>query len=180
LQWHEPQYEHLLDHVVQSSDIKNTNFAADAVICSLAQLHNHQLLQELGALHHLIIDETSQISAPHVSLVLYQHQELQKVTFVGDPMQLAPFMSEQSDALASVYGVQHESIQMHLLDLTYRIPFTLTKFISENMYDDRLKSEKPPSDQASLVILDCVNGQERISGTGYKVSFLMFADKGRY
>ncbi|KAI8586623.1 P-loop containing nucleoside triphosphate hydrolase protein [Geranomyces variabilis] len=111
VEWHEDKYKKISDHVILSSNTKTDGFGdaigpRTVVLCSVSQLSNANIISVLKRrrLTHLVIDEASQIciaNLPHI-LTLYQ-DSLKRLTFVGDPKQLAPFGNEQHPTVQSVY-----------------------------------------------------------------------------
>ncbi|KAJ3159685.1 hypothetical protein HDU88_008726 [Geranomyces variabilis] len=171
VEWHEEQYKVIRDHVVQSSETKAINFdkligPRTVVLCSLSQLSNPSLVSVFRQrrVTHLVIDEASQIclaNLPHV-LALYR-DSLQRVTFVGDPMQLAPFGNEQHPTVQSIFEQLPTDI---MLKQQYRMPHDLGMFISTHVYNGQLTSHKSPRPECSVALIDVSDGVERLLGTG--------------
>ncbi|KAJ3184589.1 hypothetical protein HDU87_003990 [Geranomyces variabilis] len=173
VEWHEEEYKVIRDHVVKASDAQADKLesligAKTVVLCCLAQLSKENLIDILQArqITHLIIDEASQISLanlPHL-LALYG-KTLQRITFVGDPEQLAPYGNEEHPAVMSIF-------ERHLPDVMlkeqYRMPNDLGSFISDHVYRRQLVSHKRPRRESSISFVDVASGCESKSGTGYQ------------
>ncbi|KAI9105504.1 AAA domain-containing protein, partial [Phlyctochytrium arcticum] len=134
------------------------------VLCSLAQLSNPNLVSVFRArrVTHIVIDEASQISLvniPHI-LALYA-TSLQRLTFVGDPKQLAPFGNEAHPGVESVF---------ERLPADYRMPNDLGSFISRWVYKGRLLTEKKPRTQTSIALVNVEGATEVKSKTSFKNS----------
>ncbi|KAJ3177061.1 hypothetical protein HDU85_006428 [Gaertneriomyces sp. JEL0708] len=171
VEWHEEQYKVIRDHVVQSSETVGTGFSncvgpRTVVLCSLSQLSNPRISSVLRQrrVTHIVIDEASQISVanlPHV-LALYR-ESLQRLTFVGDPKQLAPFGNEQHPAVQSIFERMPADV---MLQEQYRMPYDLGAFISKEVYNGRLTSHKQPRPGCSVALVDVSDGTEKMLGTG--------------
>ncbi|KAI8999164.1 P-loop containing nucleoside triphosphate hydrolase protein [Gaertneriomyces semiglobifer] len=172
VEWHEEQYKVIRNHVVQSSETVNiTNFSdrigpRTVVLCSLSQLSSPRISSVLRQrrVTHIVIDEASQISVanlPHV-LALYS-ESLQRLTFVGDPKQLAPFGHEQHPAVQSIFERMPADV---MLQEQYRMPHDLGTFISKEVYKGRLISHKEPRPGCSVALVDVSDGTENKIGTG--------------
>ncbi|KAI9105541.1 P-loop containing nucleoside triphosphate hydrolase protein [Phlyctochytrium arcticum] len=175
VEWHEDQYKVIRDHVVQSLQTGNKEFEnligpRTVVLCSLAQLSNPNLVSVFRArrVTHIVIDEASQISLvniPHI-LALYA-TSLQRLTFVGDPKQLAPFGNEAHPGVESVFERLPADV---MLNTQYRMPNDLGSFISRWVYKGRLLTEKKPRTQTSIALVNVEGATEVKSKTSFKVS----------
>lgn len=103
-------------HVIRTSELRDLSKDEledrigpnTVLLCSLAQLSNSRLVTVLQDrnLRHLLIDEASQIptfALPHL-FAIYK-KTLRRVSFVGDPKQLAPYGNEQSDDVESIFEI---------------------------------------------------------------------------
>ncbi|KAJ3138589.1 hypothetical protein HDU90_001031 [Geranomyces variabilis] len=171
VEWHEDKYKKISDHVILSSNTKTDGFGdaigpRTVVLCSVSQLSNANIISVLKRrrLTHLVIDEASQIciaNLPHI-LTLYQ-DSLKRLTFVGDPKQLAPFGNEQHPTVQSVYERLGSDV---MLNVQYRMPCDLGAFISAAVYSGQLVSFKKPREIATVALVDVANGMEQTRGTG--------------
>ncbi|TPX55648.1 hypothetical protein SpCBS45565_g08498 [Spizellomyces sp. 'palustris'] len=172
VEWHEDQYTEIADRVIQSSETNGQKFdkligPRTVVLCSLAQLSNPNMISifRRRRVTHLVIDEASQIplaNLPHV-LALYQ-DSLERLTFVGDPKQLAPYGNEQHPTVQSVFDRLDCDV---MLNVQYRMPCDLGAFISANVYDDQLVSHKKPRKECTVALIDVADGTEEKLGTGF-------------
>ncbi|KAI8826159.1 uncharacterized protein EV422DRAFT_155950 [Fimicolochytrium jonesii] len=175
VKWHEDQYKSIQDHVIESSIVKKDILDKligphTVVLCSLAQLSNEKLIEVLQQrkLTHIVIDEASQISMADLPHILATYKaSLQRLTFVGDPKQLAPFGSENHPSVQSVFERLPADV---MLDEQYRMPHDLGSFISAYVYDGVLTSHKQPRNECSVALIDVANGKEQMLGTGFMVS----------
>ncbi|KAI8819740.1 P-loop containing nucleoside triphosphate hydrolase protein [Fimicolochytrium jonesii] len=174
VEWHEDQYKKIRDRVIQSSETRSQNFdkligPRTVVLCSLSQLSNSNIINILQRrrVTHLVIDEASQICLANLQHVLTLYQgSLKRLTFVGDPKQLAPFGSEQHPAVESVFERLQSDV---MLNIQYRMPCDLGAFISGTVYNDRLASHKKPREVCTVALIDVTDGTEQTSGTGFTV-----------
>ncbi|KAJ3185153.1 hypothetical protein HDU87_002720 [Geranomyces variabilis] len=172
VEWHEEQYKRISDHVILSSVTKGGVFGdaigpRTVVLCSVSQLSNSNIISVLKhrRLTHLIIDEASQICMANLQHVLTLYQDsLKRLTFVGDPKQLAPFGNEQHATVQSVYERLRSDV---MLNVQYRMPCDLGAFVSAAVYDNQLVSFKQPREIGTVALVDVANGMEQTRGTGF-------------
>jgi superfamily I DNA and/or RNA helicase len=109
------------------------------IISTISQLSNPKIGPSLVKKErlHLIIDEATQICQAVIPHILSNYADaLLKVTFVGDEKQLSPFGSDQFSSIKSPFDVL--SCSETFLNVTYRLPFELTSFISKHVYAKKL------------------------------------------
>ncbi|KAJ3021211.1 anthranilate phosphoribosyltransferase [Thoreauomyces humboldtii] len=159
VEWHEPQYSNIRDHVIQTSETSQEGFAdligpRMVVLCSLAQLSNPRLSAVLIArqVTHIVLDEASQVRTADIGHVMALYKDsLQRMTFIGDPKQLAPYGNEQHPAVESVFEILRPGA---MLKEQYWMPHDLGSFISANVYAGKLTSYKPRRDETSIALVD--------------------------
>ncbi|KAJ3164950.1 hypothetical protein HDU88_004931 [Geranomyces variabilis] len=171
VEWHEDQYKKISNYVILSSNTKTDDFGdaigpRTVVLCSVSQLSNANIISVLKRrrVTHLVIDEASQICIANLQHILTLYQDsLKRLTFVGDPKQLAPFGNEQHPTVQSVYERLRSDV---MLNVQYRMPCDLGAFISATVYSDQLVSFKRPREIATVALVDVANGMEQTRGTG--------------
>ncbi|KAJ3145342.1 hypothetical protein HDU86_000938 [Geranomyces michiganensis] len=172
VEWHEDQYRKIRDRVIHSSETRSEKFdkligPRTVVLCSLCQLSNSNMINILHRrrVTHIVIDEASQIClADLVHIPALFQGSLKRLTFVGDPKQLAPFGNEQHPAVQSVFERLHSDV---MLNVQYRMPCDLGAFISSNVYNHKLLSHQQPRKECTVALIDVADGTEQASGTGF-------------
>ncbi|KAF8313137.1 hypothetical protein DL93DRAFT_2037819, partial [Clavulina sp. PMI_390] len=108
----------------------------------------------------LIVDEASQIPATAYwpALTLYE-KTLEKLCFVGDHKQLAPYGSNDVKSLESIFEQKHLVKAAYFLDTQYRMPHPIGQFISANVYESKLKTVHPIESLNSLRLVDVQGGE---------------------
>jgi len=93
---------------------------------------------------------------------------LRKVCFIGDDKQLPPHGQEDLSNLQSIFELDHLKESLKFLDTQYRMPPQIGDFISEHVYEGKLKSNPKhvvPSSVVACRFVD-VNGSERLDADG--------------
>ena len=85
---------------------------------------------------------------------------------MNSPKQLAPFGSEASETVRSVFDLVPSDLY---LEVQYRMPNDVGSFTSTSVYNGRLQSARAPSAISSVGFVD-VQAKEESSGKGVMVS----------
>ncbi|KLO11671.1 hypothetical protein SCHPADRAFT_830720 [Schizopora paradoxa] len=149
-------------------------------------------------LSNLVVDEASQIGIfnylrPSYSRCgLLQHlfgqfKTLTKVCFFGDPKQrtfeaflrivtdfistlVPPHGQEAAVTMESIFDVQHLKPHAYFLNTQYRMPEPLGNFISNAVYNSKLKSSHVVKNPSCVAFVDANLGEEERKGMSFKVS----------
>ncbi|KAG8711659.1 hypothetical protein FRC08_015632, partial [Ceratobasidium sp. 394] len=154
-------------------------FKSKVILCTLATLSS-PILDKKGVfikrpLQHLIIDEASQIDMTSEFMHLfYKHRgALKSVCWFGDPKQLPPFGWSEGTEIQDIFKVQHLVANSKLLDISYRLPVPIAKYISRAVYESKLnefKKHKVQLPRNAVVFVDVADGKEAPGG-GLGTSF---------
>lgn len=148
--WHQDLYKDIAENVIISDRLgKNRSFASifrdcNVILSTMAFLSSPRIadVNSIRPMSLLMVDEASQIHLRHYPhLLSYFGKTLGRVVFLGDDKQLAPFNAEEvPQAGTSVFELPHLRRKALLLDTTYRLPVPQTEFISQMIYENKLKS----------------------------------------
>ncbi|KAI5989396.1 AAA domain-containing protein [Pisolithus orientalis] len=116
----------------------------------------------------LIFDEGSQIEVGSY-LPLFDRFKftLAKIVFIGDNKQLPPYGQREISTLHSIFEVNHPHKTAVFLDTQYRIPRVLGDFISQRVYNGKLKICHANSVSLPCHFIDVERGQEEPSGKSW-------------
>ncbi|KZT59465.1 hypothetical protein CALCODRAFT_420384, partial [Calocera cornea HHB12733] len=118
---------------------------------------------------NLVIDEASQIFVGDFAHLFYRLAvDLKKVCWFGDPFQLPPYGADHSEGLATVFDLPHLKENMHFLRTTYRVPFALNQFLSDEVYKGNLHSRFKPDRSTNVLKFVHVDGEESGVGTSWQ------------
>ncbi|KDR78867.1 hypothetical protein GALMADRAFT_1274823 [Galerina marginata CBS 339.88] len=175
--WHEHQYEKIIPNVIRSDSFPEDLVHAErqlqgsrVMLCTLGMFSNIRLANILLLVppQTVIFDEASQIEVGDYFPMLVQFQStLQKLVFIGDDKQLAPYGSTDIPGLESIFEKSHLRKKAILLDIQYRMPVPIGDFISRNVYKGRLKSQHLISDLSCCHFVDVDNGVEESQGRSW-------------
>ncbi|RPD58061.1 P-loop containing nucleoside triphosphate hydrolase protein [Lentinus tigrinus ALCF2SS1-7] len=178
-EWHEHLYEEI-EHLVirtdefgQGFDAKNAIGDTKVILCTLSMLSNPSLHLN-GVFKHvpvarLIVDEASQIDTfEFMHLFDMFTGTLGKVCMFGDPKQLPPFGAEVAPKMKTIFDFKHLKKQAHFLDTQYRMPVPLGNFISQAVYESRLKSHHTIKASSCVLFVDVRKGHEEHVGSSWK------------
>ncbi|KAK7681870.1 hypothetical protein QCA50_015218 [Cerrena zonata] len=180
-EWHEHLYSRIDENVIRSDRFSNPlelerRLAGSRVIlCTLSML-SRPLLATSGIfqsfpLNTVILDEASQIEIGNYLPLLSRHgTSLRKLVFIGDDKQLPPFGQDNLGNLRSVFEMSHLRTNV-FLDIQYRMPKPVGNFLSQHVYDKRLRSVHTESALECCRLVDIHNGQEREWGRTSWVNF---------
>ncbi|KAF7327916.1 hypothetical protein MKEN_00371600 [Mycena kentingensis (nom. inval.)] len=149
--WHEHLYQKIEPNVLRTDHLEKELVGVDhqlagsrVILCTLSMLSNPQfaVVTRIVPLETVIVDEASQIEiGDFLPMISLYSTTIEKLVFVGDEKQLAPYGQGQIDTLRSVFEMKHLRTDAIFLDTQYRMPKGLGSFIGLHVYDDKLKSE---------------------------------------
>jgi len=180
-EWHEHLYEDALSaSIIRSDDFKaglvdtaNQLHGSRVILCTLSMLSNTRLgssgFTRLVPVDVVIVDEASQIEVGDYLPLLSQFgSRIQKLAFIGDDKQLAPYGQDDLGILRSVFemaGMRKVSV---FLDTQYRMPTPIGNFISKRVYGNQLKSHHTIHDRSCCKLVDVAHGKEVKAGHSYQ------------
>ncbi|KAI6155155.1 P-loop containing nucleoside triphosphate hydrolase protein [Pisolithus tinctorius] len=156
--WHEYLYEKLESCLICSDefsdDVVGTSSqlgGARVILCTLSMLSNNHIASfvHVNPVDVLIFDEGSQIEVGNYLPVIHRFMHsLTKLVFIGDPKQLPPYGQEDISTLQSIFEVKHLRKEVLFLDTqcgstpsdSYRMPSAVGDFISQKVYNGKLKT----------------------------------------
>ncbi|KAI6102407.1 P-loop containing nucleoside triphosphate hydrolase protein, partial [Pisolithus croceorrhizus] len=175
--WHEHLYEKLRPCLIRSHTFSRDVVGASrqlrgarVILCTLGMLSNYLVAPFVcvNPVDILIFDEGSQIEVGNYLPVFHRFKHtLTKIVFIGDDKQLPPYGQEDISALQSIFEVQHLRKDALFLDTQYRMPSAIGDFISQKVYNGKLKTC-----HANTITLPCrfvhvERGQEVRSGKSW-------------
>lgn len=175
--WHEHLYEKLAPCVIRSDSFRNGRVGASrqlcgarVILCTLSMLSNDHIAPyvQVNPVDILIFDEGSQIEVGNYVPVLYRFGgTLSKIAFIGDCKQLPPYGQEEISTLQSIFEVKHLSKKALLLDTQYRMPGVIGDFISQKVYNGKLRTCHANAVKSPCRFIDVERGQEKQSGKSW-------------
>ncbi|KAI0250236.1 P-loop containing nucleoside triphosphate hydrolase protein [Lactifluus subvellereus] len=186
-QWHEHLYNEIKNNIIISSQLpkpsalKRALKDSQVLLCTVDMLSNPKLqdfgLTQAVPIMNVVIDEASQIEiGQYVPLFKSFGKTLRKICFIGDENQLPPHAQDNLGNLQSVFELDHLKESATRLDTQYRMPPQIGEFISQHVYEGKLKSN--PSHRVKSSTIACyfvdVNGVEQLDKDG-KSSFVSSA-----
>ncbi|KAF6742048.1 P-loop containing nucleoside triphosphate hydrolase protein [Ephemerocybe angulata] len=146
--WHEHLYQKVERNLIRTDSLPDDTLAAHRVLLgsrvilsTISNLLNQKMasITLVAPVQTLIVDEASQIGVGDYLPVIHRFQNtLEKLVFIGDDKQLAPYGYEQIKELESIFEKQHLRRDAILLDTQYRMPVVLGNFISKHVYSGLL------------------------------------------
>ncbi|KAG2038906.1 P-loop containing nucleoside triphosphate hydrolase protein [Suillus americanus] len=175
--WHEHLYARL-EHCFVRSDmfgggaltISRLLLDTRVILCTLSMLSNPRIEEftRQVPVQTVIFDEASQIEVGDYLPLLQRFQHsLQKMVFIGDDKQLAPFGQDDIGQLRSVFEFPHLRKRAHFLNTQYRMPLVIGSFISRHVYGHKLMTVHDITSKAACRFLDIKRGQEQKSGKSW-------------
>lgn len=146
--WHEEQYTQVKDCIVISGPqtaagmktwaFRNKVTAPKVILCTLAVIGSQAFYTGLMGtkVSFMIIDECSQAAEGHLISNLVCLPHLQMLSVLGDPSQLPPY----GKPLQSVFDLVSHQCDVKFLHQQYRMPYCISKFVSEEFYQGRLET----------------------------------------
>ncbi|KAJ7285111.1 hypothetical protein C8J57DRAFT_1497964 [Mycena rebaudengoi] len=129
--WHEHIYEKIEPNVIRSDNLAKDTVAIGrqlmgtrVILCTLSMLSNDRIapITRMVPLQIVIIDEASQVEiGSFLPLVHRFSRVLEKLVFIGDDKQLAPYGQGDIDSLKSVFEMEHLREGALFLDTQYRL-----------------------------------------------------------
>ncbi|CAE6384519.1 unnamed protein product [Rhizoctonia solani] len=170
--WWEGQYQKLKPYVVRTRQLKSSGKrfrGRRLILCTLASLSNpgveNHIMYQHVPLRNLIIDEASQIdmTSEFMHLFFKHRYALKNVCWFGDPMQLPPYGWSETAKINDIFKVEHLQANSKLMDTSYRLPIPIAKFISQEVYKNRLLEDrdheiKTPTE--AMLFVDTPKGEE--------------------
>ncbi|PIL29510.1 hypothetical protein GSI_08318 [Ganoderma sinense ZZ0214-1] len=179
VEWHEHLYETIEQHLIRSDDLIVDPVAAErfiggsaVILCTVSMLSNPGLdscgMYHLVPVERLVVDEASQIDSFEFMHLFHKFRVLQKVCMFGDPKQLPPFGKETAPLMKTIFDFKHLKPSAYFLNTQYRMPLPLGEFISEEVYNSKLKSVRKITDTACVRFVDVRKGTEESMDPGWK------------
>ncbi|KAH9917838.1 P-loop containing nucleoside triphosphate hydrolase protein [Fomitopsis serialis] len=178
-EWHEHLYEQIEHNVIRSDefseDIVGTErllLGSKVVLCTLSMLSAPRVITagftRLVPVETVIVDEASQIElGDYLPLLGRFSHSLEKLVFIGDDKQLAPFGQDDLGELSSIFEMQHLRQDAIFLDTQYRMPIPIGEFISRHVYGNNLKTSHDEMDRRSCILIDVSHGKETKSSNSW-------------
>ncbi|KAG1747231.1 P-loop containing nucleoside triphosphate hydrolase protein [Suillus paluster] len=172
--WHEHLYERL-EHCFIRSDEISDDIAGDSrllldarvILCTLSMMSNLRIefITAVVPVQTVIFDEASQIEVGDYLPLLQRFQHsLQKMVFIGDDKQLAPYGQDDFGKLQSIFEFPHLRKRAHFLNTQYRMPVVIGNFISHHVYANKLKTSHGNFSKTVCHFLDVKRGQQKKAG----------------
>ncbi|KAI0800454.1 P-loop containing nucleoside triphosphate hydrolase protein [Fomes fomentarius] len=165
-EWHEHLYDGIERNLIRSDDfgaawdVKNWIGDTTIMLCTLSMLSNPALIDTFEFKH--LYYKFRKSESPSTS------RGLSKVCMFGDPNQLPPFGSEAAPKMKTIFDFKHLKDNAYFLDMQYRMPVPLGNFISEHVYDLKLKSVHTVKDSRCVQFIDVRKGKEEKVGRSWK------------
>ncbi|PSR72688.1 hypothetical protein PHLCEN_2v11383 [Hermanssonia centrifuga] len=179
-EWHEELYARVEHNLIRSDELARTPNPIETerklagsriILCTLSMLSNPFLddarVYSFVPVERLVVDEASQINVSEYMHLIHKFKKLQKLCFFGDPKQLPPFGQEAAPAMQSIFEVKHLKPRAYFLDTQYRMPIPLGNFISDEVYNKKLKSVHKISDISCVSFVDVDKGTEESCGKSW-------------
>jgi len=175
-EWHEELYDEVKGVIIRSDELINCVSPEEMfdgitlVLSTLSMLSNPMLdyLFRLIPVRSLVVDEASQVDVLEFMHLFFKFSRvLEKVCFFGDPKQLPPYGAREA-SLQTIFEVNHLRKTSYFLNTQYRFPMPLGGFISENVYEGKLRSCHNIVDHSCVVFIDTEKGREEEQGKSYK------------
>ncbi|PBL03561.1 P-loop containing nucleoside triphosphate hydrolase protein [Armillaria gallica] len=168
--WHEHLYTLIEPNLIRSNEfptnivgMKRLLLDSRIILCTLSMLSNDRIstIVHIVPVETIIFDEASQINIGGYLPVIHRFaSSLRKMVFIGDDKQLPPFGQSDIPDLESVFEKQHLRRKMHFLDTQYRMPTPIGDFISEHVYNRKLKTIHQISSKTCCRFVNVSSGQE--------------------
>lgn len=175
--WHEHLYEKLESCLICSDSFSHEVVGASrqlrgvrVILCTLGMLSNELIspFVHVNPVDILIFDEGSQIEVGNYLPVFHRFMHtLTKIVFIGDDKQLPPHGQREISTLQSIFEVNHLQEKVVFLDTQYRLPRVIGDFISQKVYDGKLKTCHANSASHPCRFVDVERGRERQSGKSW-------------
>ncbi|KAI0827617.1 P-loop containing nucleoside triphosphate hydrolase protein [Trametes gibbosa] len=186
VEWHEHLYEGIDGRLIRSDDLcladpvemERKIGVSTVMLCTISMLSNPAVMNcgffELLPVERLVVDEASQIDTFEFMHLFHKFRKLEKVCMFGDPKQLPPFGKESAPEMKTIYDLKHLKTATYFLNTQYRMPIPLGNFISECVYDGKLKSMHKITDRSAVKFVDVRKGREEKVGSSWKARVRKF------
>ncbi|EJU03682.1 hypothetical protein DACRYDRAFT_105842 [Dacryopinax primogenitus] len=182
--WHESVYTDVSSNLITLDDLPDKmedlwhalrNYPV--ILCTLSMMSSRTLITrglfEVIPVQNLVIDEASQIFTGDFPHLFYRiSTDLKKLQSPHDYYlytPVPPFGSDLSEELSTVFDLPHLQKNMHFLRTTYRVPFALNQFLSDEVYKGNLHSRfKPDRSTSVLKFINVSDGEEIKVGTSWR------------
>ncbi|KZP11024.1 hypothetical protein FIBSPDRAFT_195553 [Athelia psychrophila] len=168
--WHEHLYEKIKRNVIESSEFPEDALLAQrmllgtrVILCTISTITSARLafITMQAPVECVIVDEASQIEiGQYLPLLSRYEKTLQKLVFIGDDKQLAPYGQDDLGCLRSVFEMPHLQRNAIFLDTQYRMPAPIGHFISRKVYGGKLRTQHAVTAHSSCRFKDVRNGKE--------------------
>lgn len=154
--WHETFYEKLAKSVVVTKTrceipraledwrTRNKRSSVPILVCTLGLVGSPTFMTSLmgGKVTAMVIDECSQAAEGSCIYPLTCLPDLSLLAVLGDPYQLPPFSSSgpRSTKVPSIFDLVSNGCEVKLLREQYRMPPTICRFISSEIYQNELQT----------------------------------------
>ncbi|KAI0712798.1 P-loop containing nucleoside triphosphate hydrolase protein [Cerioporus squamosus] len=179
VEWHEHLYESIEERLIRSDelfsehvDIERMLGGSTTILCTISTLSN-PALDNCGVFYtapveRLVVDEASQIDSFELMHLFHKFKHLEKVCMFGDPKQLPPYGQETAPQMKTIFDIKHLKPSAYFLNTQYRMPIPLGQFISEEVYNSKLKSVHKISEKSCVSFVDVRKGQEQSVGSSWR------------
>ncbi|KAI0740540.1 P-loop containing nucleoside triphosphate hydrolase protein [Earliella scabrosa] len=180
VEWHEHLYESIEERLIRSDDLfsdpvytERKLSGATTILCTVAMLSNPALdssaVFRFVPVERLIVDEASQIDSFEFLHLFHTFKRLEKVCMFGDPKQLPPYGKETAPLMKTIFDFKQLKPLAYFLNTQYRMPVPLGDFISDQVYNSKLKSVHNITDGSCVRFVDVRKGAEESVGSSWKV-----------
>jgi len=165
-------YERIERNVIRSETFPKNQIDAErllsgsrVILCTLSMFSYPRFRESdfsrIVPVDTVLVDEASQVElGSYLPLLDRFGETIQKLAFIGDNRQLAPYGQDDIGDLKSIFeasGLQKNAI---FLDTQYRMPHPIGSFISRYVYNDRLKTVHPVNGAEACRFVDVPGGKE--------------------
>ncbi|KAI1783950.1 P-loop containing nucleoside triphosphate hydrolase protein [Ganoderma leucocontextum] len=180
VEWHEHLYEEIKKRLIRADELIVDRVVAErfigestVILCTVSMLSNPGLgscgIYDLIPVERLVVDEASQIDSFEFMHLFHKFHMLHKVCMFGDPKQLPPFGKETAPLMKTIFDFKHLKPSAYFLITQYRMPvLPLGEFISEEVYNSKLKSIHNITDGSCVRFVDVRKGTEESMAPGWK------------
>ncbi|KAG5339814.1 hypothetical protein C0989_003495 [Termitomyces sp. Mn162] len=194
---HEHLYGNIVSNLIRSDDFSGDIVGTErlllgsrVILCTLSMLSHEKLKFFILIVppQTIIVDEASQIEVGDYLPPLQRFRmTLRKLVLIGDDKQLAPYGRGEIPELRSIFEMPHlrqgavlldtqchyfhilynDSINRYLATHIDRMPTPIGNFISQEVYNGRLKSVHPIEEWLSCSFIDVATGREEKCGNSW-------------
>ncbi|TBU59568.1 P-loop containing nucleoside triphosphate hydrolase protein [Dichomitus squalens] len=180
VEWHEHLYESIERRLIRADEliadpveVERMIGGSTIILCTVSMLSNPGLdscgIYRLAPVERLIVDEASQIDSFEFMHLFDKFHRLHKLCMFGDPKQLPPYGKETAPSMKTIFDFKHFKPTAYFLNTQYRMPVPLGEFISEEVYNSKLKSVHKINDDSCVRFVDVRKGAEESVGLSWKV-----------